>query len=441
MRGIPLQTKARELVDFFQTTYNATVRRARIVFKESDDTSMRAHIEFFQVDDASTLSQESNMALGGKGIFFKSKGIWIGPDKFPKGLDFKGDDDTLYYESDRMSSLYNVAMPTNNKSDGFGDDTSNDIALFCLSVYLEEVKAREDAGGSCWIHCSSASMGFLSKMPQTYLKAASQDEILQRVMSALTDAVSNGFIQMGRRKTETNIGIPEYVAVALGIQRTDESKLFKEFFVRLLPHGRNLANETRSLLEETPTSTKQNDAHQTISDANSISLFMGNVPLTVNAKQFAEFLESTLSCSVQRLVLEEGIWSRKPARSAHVKLSSSEEGDEVLREIKSRPNGLVYCGQCIYAVADYAPRNAANNTISNMSYIKDEIDKTPSLMGFVLDHSMPNLGSIDNQFINDFGTTVSLDSDIVRNDHRSVNDSGSFASPNTDDIAKDQFKG
>jgi hypothetical protein len=133
---------------------------------------------------------------------------------------------------------------------------------------------------------------------------------------------------------------------------------------------------------------------------------------------------------VQGLVLEEGTWSGKPARSAHVRFSCAEEGDEVLHGIESRPNGLVYCGQYISTVPDrVAPRNV-KNSISNMSYIKDQVDKTPSspsLMGFVLNPTLPTLGSVDNQFINSFaGTNASPDSAVAMNDHQSVSGIGSF---------------
>jgi hypothetical protein len=395
-------------VDFFQTSYHATVRRARIVFIESDEFS-RAHFEFFQVDDASTLLRESNRTNGGKGVFFRNQAIWIGPDKFPKNIECKGNDgDDKYYESDSMSSISIVAMPTNRGSNDSGDDTSKDVALFCLSLYLEEATTGEDAGASSWIHCSKSSLKFRSKLPQTYLKAAPKDETAQRVKSAKADAVLGGFIEQGRRKTD-----------ATG---------------RLRPLGRNLAIETRSLLEEAPTKTKRNGTHTKNSNAN-ISLFMRNVPLAANAKHFVEVLESTLSCSVQWLKLLESTWSGKPARSAHVRFSSAEEGSEVLRAIKSRPNGLVYCGQCIDAVTDLDPRDAPKSN-SNMSYIKDEADKTPSLMGFVLNPNLPNLGSVDNQFINNYGTTASLDSAVARNYVESVSDVG----PGTDDIAEDQFE-
>jgi hypothetical protein len=168
---------------------------------------------------------------------------------------------------------------------------------------------------------------------------------------------------------------------------------------------------------------------------------MRNVPLAANADQFVEFLESTLSCprSVHWLKLLESTWSGKPARSAHVRFDSAEEGSEVLRAIKSRPNGLVYCGQCIDAVTDQDPRDAPKSR-SNKSYVRDEVDKTPSLMGFVFNPTLPNLGSVDNHSINDYGTTASLDSAVATNDHESVSDIGSVTTPGSEDISKDQFE-
>jgi hypothetical protein len=438
LRGIPRKAKVKELVDFFQTVYHATVRRARIVCMESDEFS-RAHFEFFRVDDASTLLRESNRTNGGKGVFFRNQAIWIGSDKFPKGIELKGNDgDDRYYESERMSSISNMAMPTNNDSNDSGDDTSKDVALLCLSLYLEEVTAGEDAGVSSWINCSQSAERFRSKLPQTYLKTAPKDEATQRAKSARTDAETGGFIQLGRRrKIDANGRIPIYVVVGLNAKRTDESKLSSELYVRLRPLGRNIAIETRSLLQEAPPKTNRNGTHKTLSN---INLFMRNVPLAANAKQFVEFLESTLSCSVQWLVLLESTWSGKPAKSAHMRFSSDEDGSEVLRAIKSRPNGLVYCGQCIDAVTDLDPRNAPKY-ISHKSYIKDEVDKTPSLTGFLWNPTLPNnLGSVDNQFIDNYGTTASLDSAVERNDFESVSDVGSVTTPEADDIAENQFE-
>ena len=122
-----------------------------------------------------------------------------------------------------------------------------------------------------------------------------------------------------------------------------------------------------------------------------------------------------------------------------MRFSSEEEGSEVLRAIKARPNGLVYCGQYVDAVTDLDPRNAPKSN-SSMSYIKDEVDKTPLLTGFVLNPTLPNLGSVDNQLINNYGTTASLDSAVERNDYESVSDVGSVATPGTGDIDEDQFE-
>jgi hypothetical protein len=55
--------------------------------------------------------------------------------------------------------------------------------------------------------------------------------------------------------------------------------------------------------------------------------------------------------------------------------------------------------------------------------------------------TLPVLGSVDNQSSNDFGTIASLDdSGVVMNDHQSVSDIGSFTTPNTADMAQDQFE-
>jgi hypothetical protein len=95
--------------------------------------------------------------------------------------------------------------------------------------------------------------------------------------------------------------------------------------------------------------------------------------------------------------------------------------------------------QCIDAVADQDRRDVPKSR-SNKVYIKDEVDKTPSLTGFVLNPTLPNSGSFDNHLINDYGTAASLDSAVATNDHESVSDIGSVAAPGSDDISKDQFE-
>jgi hypothetical protein len=162
-----------------------------------------------------------------------------------------------------MSSISNVALPTNSDSNDFGDDTSNDVAVFCLGLHLERMKVGENRGESSWIGCGPASKMFRSMLPQTYFKAASKDEAAERVKIARSDAILGGFIQMGRRKSEANGGIPKYVAIVL-FKKTDDSKLSRELYVQLLPLGRNLAIESRSL-EEASMPLKIHGTHKTIS--------------------------------------------------------------------------------------------------------------------------------------------------------------------------------
>jgi hypothetical protein len=434
LRGIPRQTKVKELVEWIETSYHVTVRRALLRFPVPNGPTCQAHLEFFQPEDATTVFQEANNKLnGGKGIYFRNRAIGIVMDSRPKSLDNKGDG-FAYYESDNMA-LITSASATDSGANKLGDDTSNDVAELCFSVYLEEVKAGQDTAGiSFWINSGSACARFRSKLPQKYLKAASNYEVNQRVRNARRDAILGGFIEMGRRKTEVDSGtIPECVTVPLDARKVDD-KLSAELYLRLLPLGRSLAAETRALVEASATT----QSHGETSAVANRSLFMRNLPQTANAKQFAEFLEATLSCSVLRLHLEEGK-EGVSARSAQVEFSSAEERNQVLLSIEP---GLVYCGQyIIYTVPDRIISEDFMNTVSHpdMAYIKDQVDEAPSSspIDFALGPDSVILGLNINQFMNDIGIMTSSDSVAVVNDHQSINAIGSPTTPNIFDIWKD----
>lgn len=386
----PNGVHVQDVVNFLETTFDVSVRRARM---ESSSTSSfyHAHVEFCDEKDVQLVLQAANKAAGGKGIYYEGKSIGAMPNTRGKSAFSAKGSENLYYESEELKAPPSQSPNKVNKS-VTQDDTSADTQKFCLAVYLTESSPSEqaDAGnGNAWVESGAVGMCFRSQLRPAFLRAATKEECSSRYKKARNKAIQDGLAETGRRQLDNDGGI---IAVALDDAGTRGGKLSLNTYLRLLPPGQSLAIEAQ---RESPQKSPERSKF----------IFINNLPSGTTATQLAQHLE-TLECRVQRIEFEVKTFKGLSIVAAHVECVDKGDAATILRKSKSH-GGLVYCGRTIQAFSDrLSPEqlNSLNNTTSNpeTSYIREETPvTTPSALHVdSMDNSVPsdnNTGSEEPQ--------------------------------------------